>query len=264
MPTPVYSDDGITPAYHLRYTWTGWPTSGTIFPPQPAADFFETLDAAWQSDDLNRIATNWLSERIQFTFSTVPTVSPVLFVSRVKGRLQHALRLAGSPVKFSRKVAFRAIGDNHTCDVEDYIRSQVDKEQFVDPRYSEMLKRFTISDLSVVLSEPSETNSGRYWYNLHVVIVVVSRGRICSESEFAKLDNCLQETAKKHGYRLAVRAWMPDHLHIALRGNVEESPAEIALSLMNNTAYVMGQNAVWQRGFYVGTFSEYDVRAVGS
>ena len=263
MPTPIYSYDDTTPAYHLRYTWTGWPTAGIAFPPQPSADFFETLDAAWKSDNLNRIATNWLSERIQFTFSTIPTASPVLFVSRVKGRLQHALRLHGSPVKFSRKVSFRAIGDNHTCDVETYIRSQVDKEQFVDPRYSEMLNRFTIPDPGVVLAEPSETNSGRYWYNLHVVLVVTSRARIHSENDFAKLDQCIQSTGRKNGYQLAVRAWMPDHLHVALRGNVEESPAEIALALMNNTAYAIGRNAIWQRGFYVGTFSEYDIRAVG-
>jgi len=38
---------------------------------------------------------------------------------------------------------------------------------------------------------------------------------------------------------------MPDHLHIALRGNIAQSPAEIALALMNNTAFAMGQNAIW-------------------
>jgi hypothetical protein len=196
MPIPIYNSDNITPAYHLRYTWTGWPTAGTGFPPKPPDDLFETLDVAWQSDCLRRIATNWLSERIQFTFSTIPTVSPILFVSRVKGRLQHALRLLGLPVKFSRKVSFRAIGDNHTHDVERYIRSQVDKEQFVDHRYAEMLKRFTISDPEVVLTEASESNSGRYWYNLHVVLVVESRARIRSEAAFSKLDRSIKNTAR--------------------------------------------------------------------
>ena len=73
----------------------------------------------------------------------------------------------------------------------------------------------------------------------------------------------VQATAEKHQYALAARAWMPDHLHMALRGHIEESPGEIALSIMNNTAFAMGQNAIWQPGFYVGTFSEYDVRSVG-
>jgi hypothetical protein len=119
-----------------------------------------------------------------------------LFVARVKGRFQHALRLAGTPVKFSREVAFRGIGENYTRDVEGYIQAQVEKEQFVDPRYSEMLKRFTVADDSVALDQPSESNSGRYWYNLHVVLVVASRGRIRSEDDFTKLDRTVQVSSK--------------------------------------------------------------------
>ena len=61
---------------------------------------------------------------------------------------------------------------------------------------------------------------------------------------------------------MSIRSLMPDHVHIALRGNIEESPEEIALALMNNTAFAMGQNAIWQNGYYVGSFGEYDVNAV--
>jgi len=60
----------------------------------------------------------WSASLIQFTFSVTPQVSPVFFVSRVKGRLDHALRKSGRPTKFSRKVAFRTIGDNRTTEVE--------------------------------------------------------------------------------------------------------------------------------------------------
>ena len=55
---------------------------------------------------------------------------------------------------------------------------------------------------------------------------------------------------------------MPDHVHMVLRGNIAKSPEDIALAMMNNTAFAVGQNAIWQHGFYAGTFfSEYDVRA---
>jgi len=165
-------------------------------------------------------------------------------------------------VNFSRKVAFRGVGDNHTSDVENYIAQQVDKEQFVDPRFAAMLKRFTVTDETIALDQPSESNSGRYWYNLHVVLVVADRARLRHEADFAKLDRAIVGTAAKHHYQLAARAWLPDHLHVALRGNIAESPAEIALAFMNNTAFAMGQNAIWQHGFYTGTFSEYDVRAL--
>jgi REP element-mobilizing transposase RayT len=262
MTTPIYDAHDLKASFHLRYTWTGWPTEGTKFPPQPDDLFFQELDNAWATDKLKRISMRWNADEIQIAFSTIPTVPPTFFVARVKGRLQHALRLAGTPVHFSRKVAFRSIGDNHTSDVEGYIAQQVDKEQFVDPRFTAMLRRFTVIDEHVALHQPSESNSGRYWYNLHLVLVVADRARFRNEKDFAKLDRAVVATAAKHDYQLAARAWMPDHLHIALRGNIAESPAEIALACMNNSAYAVGQNAIWQPGFYAGTFSEYDVRAL--
>ena len=81
------------------------------------------------TDNLKRVSMQWSADEIQLEFSTIPIVAPSLFVARVKGRLQHALRLSGTPVKFSRKVAFRSVGENHTSDVENYIAQQVDKEQ---------------------------------------------------------------------------------------------------------------------------------------
>lgn len=48
---------------------------------------------------------------------------------------------------------------------------------------------------------------------------------------------------------------------MALRGNFERSPQEIALALQNHLARAAGCR-VWQDGFYVGTFSEYDLEVV--
>lgn len=94
---------------------------------QPEGPLFQELDKAWATDYRKRISTRWSADKIQLAFSTTPSVSPTPFVARAKGRLQHALRLAGTPVKFSRKVSFRSIGDNHSADVEFYIAQQVDK-----------------------------------------------------------------------------------------------------------------------------------------
>ena len=57
-------------------------------------------------------------------------------------------------------------------------------------------------------------------------------------------------------------AVLPDHLHLALRGAVEQSPEEIALGFLNNLAYVLGQRPWWQAGYYAGTFGEYSMAAV--
>ncbi len=55
---------------------------------------------------------------------------------------------------------------------------------------------------------------------------------------------------------------MPDHLHLALRGVIEESPEEIALSFMNNLSHFLQLGAVWRLGYYAGTFGEYNMRAI--
>lgn len=201
MPTPIYKAQNLKTSFHLRYTWTGWPTEGTKFPSHPDDLYFQALDNAWATDNLNRISMRWNADEIQLAFSTMPDNAPTLFVARVKGRLQHTLRVAGTPVKFSRTVSFRSIGDSHTSEVEDYIALQVDKEQFVDPRFAAILKRFTVIDGNVALDQPSQSNSGRYWYNLQVVLVVADRALFSKGEDFARLDRTLVATAKKHDYQ---------------------------------------------------------------
>lgn len=261
-PKPIYCSEQLDPpAYHLRYTWTGWPSTG-LLPPELDKDLATQLDQLWEADGLRRLESNWSASQIQFTFSVKPTVSPIFFATRVKGRLQHALRSRNSPVSFSRKVAFRTIGDNLRQTVEDYIERQVDKERFVDSRFSDFLKRFTVRDDSIRLHEPFATNSGRYWYNLHLVLVTDFRMRLTDEKSLEKLDVTCQAIARDKGYGISIRSLMPDHLHLSLRGNIVQSPEAIALSFMNNTAYAFGQRTLWRPGYYIGSFGEFDMGAV--
>jgi REP element-mobilizing transposase RayT len=165
-------------------------------------------------------------------------------------------------VSFSRKVAFRSIGENTREQVEAYIANQVTKECFVDDRFSEFMKSFTVTDPSARLEDPTATNSGRYWYNLHVVLVTDSRMRITDERSLNLIGEICDKVAAKKAYRMACRSVMPDHVHLALRGDIEQSPEEIALAFMNNIAFAFGQKAVFRPSFYVGTFGEYDMGAV--
>ena len=49
---------------------------------------------------------------------------------------------------------------------------------------------------------------------------------------------------------------------MSLRGNIGQSPADIAWAFQNNLAYILGQVRVWQDTYYVGTFGEYDMNAI--
>jgi REP element-mobilizing transposase RayT len=261
-PTPLYLPQNIdSPAYHWRYAWIGWPSDG-LFPKRPSQEFFTTLESLWETDGIRVLESNWSAEQIQFTCSVKPAVSPTFFTARMKGRLQHALRVAGTPTSFSRKVAFRSIGENRREQVEAYIGGQVSKERFVDDRFEEFMKGFTVSNADVRLQDPSATERGRYWYNLHVVLVTESRMRFTDEGSLRLMAKTCDKVSIKKSYGISRRSVMPDHIHLSLRGNVEHSPEDVALSFMNNIAFAFGQKAIFRPSYYVGTFGEYDMGAV--
>jgi len=228
----------------------------------PSPPFLDTLSRAWQADNLHLLEHCWRPEAIQLTFSSMPDVSPVFFAARVKGRLQHALRQQGHPARFSRKLTVRSIGHNTTAEVEAYVRQQTDRSDHADERWHDKLKAHVVTNEQVDLTRPVETRSGRYWYNLHMVLAAAGRYRIGDEQTLATIGRTCQSIAEKKGYGLAETAIMPDHLHIALRGNIEHSPQEIVLSFQNNLAYCLGQKRIWQETYYVGTFGEYTMGAV--
>jgi REP element-mobilizing transposase RayT len=259
-PRGLYAAHNLRPAFALHYDWTGWPTAGTTLPPQTFAVAGETAPL-WEKDGLRILKPHATAEKVQILFSVTPKVCPTYFCQRVKGRLQHALRKCGTPVDFSRKVSFRSLGENTSEVVENYIRGQVGKADFADPRFRETMRRFTVTPEDVQLAEPSESNSGRYWYNLHLVLMVADRFRITAPDSLGRLRDAAFTVATEGGHRIAALSVMPDHVHMALRGNIERSPEEIAVAFQNGLARAAGCR-MWQDGFYVGTFSEYDLNVI--
>lgn len=255
-----YTGRNIRPAYTLHYDWTGWPTQGTRLPPQTVAIVRDTI-ALWEQDGLRLLTPHATAEKVQLLFSVTPPASPVFFCMRVKGRLQHALRKADVPVEFSRKVAFRSLGENTDEVVGHYLRGQVGKEDFADPRFREIMRQFTVVHNDVQLAEPAESNSGRYWYNVHLVLVVADRFRITNPDRLRQLRDTAFEIAAEGGHRIAALSVMPDHVHMALRGDIECSPEKMTLVFQNGLARAAGCR-VWQDGYYVGTFSEYDLDVI--
>jgi REP element-mobilizing transposase RayT len=261
-PEPIYTSKNVpTPAYQLRFSWACWPSGRAVFPPWIDV-LFEELAVKWDTDGIRRLESDLSLERIQMTVSVKPHVSPVVLAARLKGRLDHALRQAGNVVTFSRKISLRSLGDATRTTVEQYIRNQIPKERYVDRGTEALLSQFTVRNAHVDLFLPTETNSGRYWYNLHLVLVTAGR-QGCFDTACLKTirDGCFQIAAKK-GYLISIASAVPDHLLVAMRGNIEHSPQDIALAYMNNLAYLAGKVPIWDFGYYVGTFGEYDMRSV--
>ena len=258
MTTPLYHANRADPAYQLRYAWTGWLRN----PPSVHPDW-ESISPRWEQDGLRLLEHRSAGVKVQALFSARPDISPVTVATRAKGRLQYAWRQSAPHFSgFTRMVALRSVGDNTRADVEAYIARQVSDEAFVDPRFRLRMEEFTVSRPQVDFSQPSSSVRGRYWYNLHLVLVVRERSQIADRATLATLrDGCFRIAAKRRCQisRLAV---MPDHLHAAIRGEINQSPQDVALCFQNNLAYLLGQKPLWKESYYVGTFSEYDTGAI--
>ena len=258
--SPLYAADACALAFQLRYAWTGWP-SGDKFD-HTLQQLIEDTKSLWETDGLRVLQHRWTDDQIQILFSVTPDVSPLFVATRAKGRLDHAIRTAGETLPFSRKVALRAVGDNTREDIEGYIRQQVAQERFVDPQFSEMLSQFTVAVNEVDLSQPSETARGRYWFNLHVVLVTDQRYRFTDEKTLQQLFDGVFRIARNKEHLISSLSVMPDHVHIALRPKIDEKPAQVARSYQNNLAYFLNRGRIWEDSFYVGTFGEYTTQAV--
>jgi REP element-mobilizing transposase RayT len=258
---PLYHAAGLRAAYQLRYGWTGWPSTAPL-PCDLLAQVLPNIGSEWEKDGIRLLESTLAPEQMQLLLSTTPAVDPVTLAGRVKGRLQHHCRRLGSPVDFSRKLAIRSLGDPTRSQVEAYVANQVSTEALADERFRQVLAPLTWVDSQVDLSRPSETNSGRYWYNLHVVLVVRARYRIGDRALLARIRHVALRISGKKGHAVSTLAVLPDHLHVALRGALALSPEAIALSFLNNLAYGLGQRPWWEAGYYAGTFGEYGMAAV--
>ncbi|MEN8253870.1 MAG: transposase [Verrucomicrobiota bacterium] len=258
---PQYSNHNPLPAYDIHYSWIGWPTQNTFFPEVAPPDLFVNLAAAFRADELELESRKWNPKSIHLSFRAPPTLAPVWITQRAKGRLDHALRQAGTNTSFSRKVGLRAFGHNQTKRVEAYVRDQLKHIDLADPRYRKTLASAAINNPTADLSVPVSSSHGRYWYNLHLVFVVAERYRIGNPAFLQQLRERINTLCSDLECVLKRAAVMPDHLHIALKGNPKLSPSQIAVELQNATAQV-ARCRLWDEKFYAGTFGEYDCGAI--
>ncbi len=237
-------------AFHLRYSWTAWPSAGTSLPTD-----IRLPVAEWKRDGLNILEQRIQPTSYQLVVSANPHSAPIEITRVLKGRLQHSIRSAKLVANFSRKVSLRSVGDNTRATVEAYIRNQLAHADLADERYRDALKQHTFSQPDIDLAQPFETNSGRYWYNLHIVLVTDSRSRMSDQIARRVSDACKLPFVAKC-------AVMPDHLHVAAKADPAKNPESLARELQAKTAAAAGMAGFWKDTFYVGTFSEYSMKAV--
>lgn len=261
-PEEIFTTKNTSCVHNIFYSWHGFLSEMAQFPPG-TEKIVEQCIPLWKNDGFELLHFTNKRNVLQILCKVEPGISPEKFAQKIKGRLVYAFRQSSIYLKFSRALGFRSLGFNTSTIVKNYINGQVDKEDLADSRYKVILKQFTCSDRSTELINPHNNKRSIYWYNLHLVIVIAERSNPITKDEvFEKIKRLIPAVAKKHQYKIADFSVMPDHIHIAMQGNPEESPYEIGLSFMNNLAYMMKMKYFWRDEFYIGTFSEYTVDSV--
>jgi REP element-mobilizing transposase RayT len=256
-PSPIYALDNCHAAFQLDW-------SLTIFWHQrpPTSNWLKALQDVTEHDGV-RVLEHRLAEdkTSQFLVSTQPAVSPHSLVRSVKGRLQYLVRKE-HPKAFQRNYCLRSVGSVKRQQVEDYVRTQPRHHRMADPTVQAMFERYQIHNPQVDLSCPRQGDHALYWYNLHIVFVHTERFREVREHQIAARKAMIEGVCTKQGYLLSRGGIVSDHVHLTLGGVPDQSPGEIAVRFMNNLAYREGMKPVFDFGYYVGTFGEYDLGAI--
>jgi REP element-mobilizing transposase RayT len=255
---PIYTLTNTTPAYQLN--WSVSLFGKIALPPPP--HWLDQLKAVTERDGVRILEAHLEPPNVgQFFVSTRPEVAPSAIVRSVKGRWQHLLQ-AQHAIAFRRNYFIGSVGSAH-CEVLDrYVAGQTDKHVMVDPRVQERLYSVQFHDAAIDLTHARTSNHGRFIYNLQIVLENVENLHDIREAVLLDSRAMVIRVAAKKDWLLSRIGLLSNHIHILLGAHVAESPASVALSLMNNLAYVQQMKPVLRFSYYAGTFGPYDLDAV--
>jgi hypothetical protein len=154
-PESIYIRDNCSFCAPLRWGLTVfWRVAMTDTP------WFAGLASALEADSIRLLDHRFSEPGVsQFSLSTLPSVTPLLLVQRLKGRLQYLVR-ESHPKAFQRNYALRSFGSATREAVESYVASQLQHHRMPDPRVQALLERFQIVNPDVDLCRSRSTSHG--------------------------------------------------------------------------------------------------------
>ncbi len=255
---PVYTADNTTAAYQLNWSLAIFGKSEL----PESTNWLDGLKAATESDGVRILSLNVRSENVlQFLISTRPASAPSDCVRSVKGRLQYLIRDL-APKAFRRNYHIHSVGEATSSTLDNYVAGQTTKHPMADPKVQALLESNQFYDKTIDLSEPAIGTYGQYLNSLQIVLENADGWNEVREAELNRLRELIISVARKKGWMLARIGLLSNHVHILLGAPVTISPQTVALSLMNNIAYVYGMKPILKYSFYAGTFGSYDRGAV--
>ena len=253
---PYYTASSCTPAYQLRWSLALFPNS----PMPPTESWLAPLNSSLENDCI-RVLQGSTSPKgaLMLLLSTQPLVKPDFIVQRTKGRLQYLLRQQN--ITWRRNFRLTTVGDGNSATVEKYVEQQLEHHKLASERSQRNLADVCWSDPLVKIEEPIYSSHAQYILGLHAVLVHIQRWSTVDPEFLQITQRGILKTAAKYDCRVSRIGILADHIHATIRFHHELAPGELALSLMNNIAYLHGMR-VWADSYYVGTIGPYDMNVL--
>jgi REP element-mobilizing transposase RayT len=256
--TPIYLPENCQAAFQLNWTVT-------VFGNQelpPKATWYEPLKAALEPDGVRILEARLAQPHLaQFFVSTQQAITPSEIVRFIKARWQYLLR-SQQPSAFQRNYFIGSVGKANSEALDHYVARQIEKHPMADDRVTARLAELQFHNPKVALDEEQRSSHGRFVHSLQVVVECVAGWNEIRDEVQTASRNMIVRASNAKGWRLARTGLLSNHIHILLGCGVTESPESVALSLLNNLAFVQGMKPVYRFSYYVGTFGKYDRNAI--
>ncbi len=255
---PIYTSNNTQTAYQLNW-------SLALFGKRELPDqstWLDDLRATTEADAVRVLSSNVRSENtLQFLVSTRPPSSPSEIVRSIKGRLQHLIR-DRFPKAFRRNYHIQSIGEANTNVLDQYVARQAANHPMADDAVQTRFESAQFFDKKMDLSEWRIGTYGQYLNSLQIVLENAESWHEVRETQLTRVRSIIIRACQKKAWRLSRIGLLSNHMHILLGADVTESPQSVALSLMNNVAYVYDMKPILKNSYYAGTFGGYDRGAV--
>jgi len=255
---PIYTDANCESSYKLYWSLATFTTAKL----PDTTKWLEDLKIATEPDGVRILEHHIPSEQThQFLLSSKPHVAPDQIIRSVKGRLQYLIR-DDLPKALHRNYYLQSVGPANCEILQQYIGNQLDHHQMADPNVQKQLGAFQIHCEDVDLNAVRRSGHGQFIYDLHVVFSTQGRWNEIRPDILGSESQQIRETANRYGHLLGDAGILPDHKHIGVGCGITESPSSVAITYLNSLAKVYGMKAVFEFGFFVGTFGPYDLDAI--
>ena len=257
LPTPIYTANDVSVHYELQCAFSlFWKTA------PDTESWLPELSELTEADGVRILQHRFSQPNCSlFLTSTQPKISPATIPWSIKGRLQRMVRPT-YPVAFQRNYDLHSVGSTTREKIESYVAGQAVHHLPEDSPMRTLFSDLAITNPDIDLSKPRFTAHARYRANLHLVFVHNWRQAITDPVIWISIRNMLRRASRSKGHLLSRAGFVPDHLHFTIGIHPGESPFNVAMSYMNNLAWVHKQQAVFMPSFFVATFGEYDLGAI--